>query len=100
MASNPAQELQEEFLSATRKSQEIVLQAIKTWVETAQSLTPKVPSVNLPFADQLPKPADIVAGSYDFAEQVLANQRKFAEEILKATSPLLPGESKSGAAGK
>jgi hypothetical protein len=95
MATNPAQQMQEEFLSATRKSQEIVLQAIKTWVESAQALTPKVPSVKLPFADQLPKPEDVVSGTYDFAEQVLANQRKFAEDILKATAPLLPHESKS-----
>jgi hypothetical protein len=95
MASNPAQQMQDEFLSATRKSQEIVLQAIKTWVDSAQALTPKVPSVQLPFADQLPKPEDVVSGTYDFAEQVLANQRQFAEEILKATAPLLPHDSKS-----
>ena len=94
MASNPADQVQEEFLSAIRKSQDIVLQAIKTWVESAQAVTSKVPSVQLPFADQMPKPADVVSGTYDFAEQVLANQRKFAEEILQATSPLLPHESK------
>jgi hypothetical protein len=95
MASNPAQQMQDEFLSATRKSQEILLQAIKTWVDSAQALTPKVPSVKLPFADQLPKPEDVVSGTYDFAEQVLANQRHFAEEILQATAPLLPRDSKS-----
>jgi len=95
MASNPAQQMQEEFLSATRKSQEIVLQAIKTWVDSTQALTSKVPSVQVPFADQLPKPEDLVSGTYDFAEQVLANQRDFAEKILKATEPLLPHDSKS-----
>jgi len=95
MASNPAQQMQEEFLSATRKSQEIVLQAIKTWVDSTQALTSKVPSVQVPFADQLPKPEDLVSGTYDFAEQVLANQRDFAEKILKATAPLLPQDSKS-----
>jgi len=95
MASNPAQQMQEEFLSATRKSQEIVLQAINTWVDSTQALTSKVPSVQVPFADQLPKPEDLVSGTYDFAEQVLANQRDFAEKILKATEPLLPHDSKS-----
>jgi hypothetical protein len=95
MASNPAQQMQDEFLSATRKSQEIVLQAIRTWVESAQAMTPEVPSVKLPYADQLPKPEDVVSGTYDFAEQVLANQRKFAEDILKVTAPLLPHDSKS-----
>ena len=94
MASNPAQQMQDEFLSATRKSQEIVLQAIKTWVDSAQAVTSKVPSVQLPFADQLPKPEDVVSGTYDFAEQVLVNQRRFAEEILEATAPLLPHDSK------
>ncbi len=94
MPSNPADQMQDEFLSAIRKSQNIVLEAIKTWVESAQAVTSKVPSVQLPFADQLPKPEDVVSGSYDFAEQVLANQRKFAEEILEATTPLLPHDSK------
>ena len=95
MASNPAEQMQDEFLSAIRTSQDIVLQAIKTWVESAQALTPKVPSVQVPLAEQLPKPEDVVSGTYDFAEQVLANQRQFAEEILKATEPLLPHDSKN-----
>jgi hypothetical protein len=95
MASNPADQIQEEFMSAIRKSQDVVLEAIKTWVESVQTVTSKVPSVQLPFADQLPKPGDVVSSTYDFAEQVLANQRKFAEEILEATSPLLPHDNKS-----
>jgi hypothetical protein len=94
MASNPAEQMQEEFLSAIRKSQDVVLEAIKSWVESAQAVTSKVPSVQLPFANQLPKPQDVVSGTYDFAEQVLANQRKFAEEILQATTPLMPHDSK------
>ena len=94
MASNPVQQMQEELLSATRKSQEIVLQAVKTWVDSAQALSPKVPPAQLPLADQLPKPEDVVSGTYDFAEQVLANQRRFAEEILKTTAPLRPHDNK------
>ena len=89
MASNPTQNLQEQFLSAIRESQETVIDAIKAWAGTVQSVTPKIPSV--PGADQLPKPEEVVASAYDFAEQLLASQRRFAEEVLKATSPLLPG---------
>ena len=72
MASNPAQDLQEEFLKTIRKSQETVVEAIKTWVETVQSITPKLPSVHVPLADKLPKPEEVVASAYDFAEQLLA----------------------------
>ncbi len=91
MASTPTQDLQDEFLNTIRKSQETVIDAIKSWVETVQSVTPKIPSVQVPGADKLPKPEDVVASAYDFAEQLLASQRKFAEEILRASSPLLPG---------
>ncbi len=96
MASNPAQDLQDEFLNTIRKSQEGVIDAIKTWVETIQSLTPKLPSVQVPGAEKLPKPEEVVASAYDFAEQLLASQRKFAEEVLKATSALLPGTEETG----
>ena len=91
MASTPTQDLQNEVLITVRKSQESVIDAIKTWVETVQSITPKVPAVDMPFADKLPKPEEVVANAYDFSEKLLAGQRKFAEEVLKATGSLLPG---------
>ena len=95
MANTATQDLQNEILSTVRKSQESVVDAIKTWVETIQSLTPKVPAVDLPFADKLPKPEEVVASAYDFAEQLLASQRRFAEEVIKATSALTPGTQDS-----
>jgi len=95
MASTPTQDLQNEVLITVRKSQETVIDAIKTWVETVQSITPKIPAVDMPFADKLPKPEEVVASAYDFAEQLLASQRKFAEEVLKATSSLTPGTQDS-----
>jgi hypothetical protein len=95
MASNPAQDLQEEFLNAVRKSEETVVDAIKSWAETVQSIMPKVPSVPVPGADKLPKPEEIVASAYDFAEQLLATQRKFAEEVVKATTALMPGSDEN-----
>ena len=108
MPSTPTRDLPEEFLAATRKSQEAMIRAIRTWVETVKTVTPKLPSayapladrlpklpsVTVPFADKLPKPEDVVASGYDFAEHLLANQRKFAEDLLAATEPLIPGNGK------
>ncbi len=91
MASTPTQDIQDEFLNTIRKSQETVIDALKSWVESVQSMTPKIPAVQVPGADKLPKPEDVVASAYDFAEQLLQSQRKFAEEVLKATTSLLPG---------
>ena len=92
MASIPTQE---DVLAATRKSQEAMMAAIKTWLETVRTAAPKLPSklpqVSLPFADKLPTPQDAVANAYHLAEQLLASQRKFAEELVKATAPLRSG---------
>ena len=93
--STVTQELQDQFLATVRKSQEVALDAIKTMVDTIQNITPKVPSVNVPFADRLPKPEDVVASGYEFAEQLLTSQRKFADEVVKATAPLLPGKGEA-----
>ena len=51
------------------------------------------PQTSIP--NQLPKPQDIVAGGYDFAEKLLSSQRKFADEVVKAAAPLLPGNGSS-----
>ena len=97
MSNTPAQE---EFLAITRKSQEAVIAAIKTWVETVKTATPrlapltdklpKLPSFSVPLADRLPGPEETVANAYRLAEQVLASQRKFAEDLLKMMTPLMP----------
>ena len=39
----------------------------------------------------LAKPGEFIASAYDFAEQVLSTQRKFAESAVEATKPLLGG---------
>ena len=95
MASTTQQELQDQFLSIVRKSQEIALDAIKSMVDSVQTITPKIPVVDVPFADKLPKPQDVVARGYDFAEKLLSSQRQFADEVVKATAPLLPGNDDS-----
>ena len=82
------QELQGQILDTIRTSQEAVTDAIRAWATTFQSLTPSLPVAPAPFADQLPKPGELVANYYDFAEQLLAAQRKFAEDAFRATEPV------------
>jgi len=89
------QELQDQFLSIVTKSQEMALDAIKSMVDSIQTITPRIPAVDVPFADRLPKPQDVVASGYDFAQKLLTSQRKFADEVVKAAAPLLPGNGAS-----
>jgi hypothetical protein len=83
------QEIQTEVLGAVRKGEEMLVDALKVWAEAAQSITPSIPMPNLLYSDKLFKPQEFVASTYDFAEQLLISQRKFAESLLEAMKPLL-----------
>jgi hypothetical protein len=90
-------EMQDQILTTVRMSQAAVVEALQTWASAVQSITPDLPDVNVPFADKLPKPKELIASAYDFAEQLLASQRKFAEDVLQATAPMLAAEQASPA---
>lgn len=87
MVATSQEKRQEEFLSTLRKGQEIALEALKNLVETIQFVAPKMPAIHVPNAHE------VVAGGNDFAEHLLANQRQFADEVITALSPLLPGKN-------
>jgi hypothetical protein len=99
------QELHGQVLDTIRTSQEAVTDAIRAWATTVQSLIPSLPEARVPFADQLPKPSELVSNYYDFAEQLLAAQRKFAEDAFRATDPVFAAKggstpARSGSAAK
>ena len=94
-------ELQGQILDAVRKSQEVAIEAIKTWTDAVQPMTSAMPPVTLPLADKLPKPEEFLGSAYDFAQQLLASQRKFAEDVFHVTAPLTAAPAKkAGSAQK
>ena len=91
--STAGRDLQDEILKLIRTSQDAVVDAMQAWTTTVQSVAPSFPKVNLPYADQLPKPETLVNGAYDFAEQLLSAQRKFANDVLQVAAPFTgPGD--------
>ena len=52
------------------------------------SITPSIPAPDLPYSDTLLNPQEFVASAYDFTEQLLASQRKFAEQMVEAMKPV------------
>ena len=99
-ARTATQELQAQTLDWVRKSQDVALEALRTWAEAVNSVTPSLPVYAVPFADKLPKPSELVADAYDFAGQLLAAQRKFAEDVIEITAPVVGGEAPESAAKK
>ena len=71
------QEMEGFILDTVRKTEEVAVGAIKIAVDAAQPVASEIPAVTPPLA-------------YDFAGQLLASQRKFAEDVLRAAAQLMP----------
>ena len=96
-------DVQEQVLGVVRKSQEMTLDAIKQVVETVNAAAEKLPAMpfvgklpqlpqlpQLPGVPALPTPETAVSVTFDFLGRLLADQRKFVEELIKATATLRP----------
>ena len=95
---DPTQELQTQVLDGIRKSQEAVIDGMRTWAETIQQLVPGTAQAAGPRTDQLPTPAEVVDSVFDFAAQLLDAQRELAHSVLGATTAI--GERAQEEAGK
>jgi hypothetical protein len=108
MSETVYENLQEQVLGAVRKSQEVTLETVKKVVETLNAATAHLPAnpfegklPGLPLADKLPdlpQPGTVVSAAFDFAGRLLTDQRKFAEELVAATTPLRPHASEAESA--
>jgi hypothetical protein len=91
--------MQEQFFKTMRRGQEFLLGAVKTTVGVVEPYAPKR-GVHMPLTDRLPRPRVMVESTYDFAEKLLANQHKFAVEVLDAAAPLAPAAKSTAHATK
>jgi hypothetical protein len=85
---DPTQELQAQVLDGIRKSQEAVIDGMRTWAETIQQLVPGTAQAAVPGTGQLPTPAEVVDSVFDFAAQLLDAQRELAHSVLGATTAI------------
>jgi hypothetical protein len=111
MTATMTEDLQEQLLSVVRKSQELTLDAVRKTVEAVSAAQAKLPAATrdfklpelptLPFAGKLPKlpalpePQTVVTSAYDLLSRLLADQRKFAGELIAATSALRPAKAEA-----
>jgi hypothetical protein len=79
------QELETYILDTVRKSEEVAVGAINVMIDAVEPVTSALPTVAPPLA-------------YDFVEQLLATQRKFAEDVFRATARLTPTPAKKASA--
>jgi hypothetical protein len=85
---DPTQEIQAQVLDGIRKSQEAVIEGMRTWAETVQQLVPGTAQAALPRTAQLPSATEVVDSVFDFAAQLLNAQRELAHSVLGATTAI------------
>lgn len=86
--------IEDQVLEAVRQSQDVVVKAVKSWADAGKNLVPELPA--LPFADQLPTPAELIDKTFDFADRLIAAQREFASAVIDAAKPLWNEPAKAG----
>jgi hypothetical protein len=69
--------VQEQYAESLRTNQAAVVQAIESWTKSAQSAF-STPATGAPLAVT---PDQVIDQVFDFAEQMLAVQRKFAKNL-------------------
>ena len=71
----------DQFVDIAKRSQEAVTTAVRNWADSVQSFAGNLTTGQ----HQLPDPLSVVDGYFDFAEKVLATQRRFASEWVSAS---------------
>jgi len=71
----------DQFVDIAKRSQEAVTTAVRTWADSVQSFAGNLTAGHA----QLPDPQSVVDGYFDFAEKVLATQRRVASELISAS---------------
>lgn len=76
---------QQRSLDLLRQSGDAVVDVVGSWAQAIDNAAPERPAV--PVIAGLPTTQEMLQSSFGFAAQVLAAQRAFAENLLRAAAP-------------
>jgi hypothetical protein len=81
-------EYEQKALELLVKVQDEVLTYVKQAVELIDDRLPEVELPEIAVLDQVPTLEELVNTQFAFSKKVLANQEKFAKNVVKAVKPL------------
>jgi hypothetical protein len=81
-----ADDVQGQVIDTIRKSQEAVVDGLRSWTEAAEQFVPR--TAVWPGSDRYPTPAELVDTVYDFYGELLKAQREFLHKAIQVTAPL------------
>ena len=78
-----AHQATETYLTTVGKAQDDLVQAITAFAEQI----PKTAAVSGVPSVELPTPTEVTAASYEFAEKMLAQNRKYTDQLIAVLTP-------------
>jgi hypothetical protein len=80
--------VEDQIVDTIKAAQEPTVDVVRRVAEFVDDLLPE-DRPELPYAEQLPSPAEVVENAYAFAQTLLDLNHQFAKALLDAASPLL-----------
>ena len=81
---------QEQFAELTRRTQENFKTMWQQWTERSNELLKGVRARSQPNTSAAGNPEEVLDAVFDFAENLIEQQRAFAKQMLKAASSVSP----------
>ncbi len=85
-------------LEMTRQGQRSFVEAVRTWSEVVSRFASDLPQPVA--APETPRSRELVDLSFDFAESLLVQQRRFAHDLLHALRPVVERQREPVASGQ
>jgi hypothetical protein len=85
---DPGQELRDHIVETVRASQDVIIEAVRSWAQAAGPLVAPLPGPVLTL-EQLPQPTQWAAEVYAVADELASTQQEFAYRLLDAVAPLV-----------
>lgn len=83
--------VQQELLTALKRSQEATIKVVSAWSESVKKLAPSLPDMpKLPHLDSLPSPGELSDQFFAFAKEMMVAEQEFVQRLID----VLPGHEK------
>lgn len=89
----PPEQAEQQLLEAVHAGQRAIVDAVGAWAKNVEALSAAYPPVPED-EQQLPTAEEVVERSFDFAEELLMQQREFARNLLAAAAPAFSEEQR------
>ncbi|MDQ4132037.1 MAG: hypothetical protein M3179_02270 [Actinomycetota bacterium] len=77
--------VEDQVLNSVRVSQKAVVDSVRSWSQTMESVFSRLPEFSFP--DNQVRPTEAFERALGFTEKVVATQRDFATQLLEAAIP-------------